>query len=40
MESFKHAYLDDVLPKLKGAKIFSLLDAKDRFLHVKLTKMS
>eukprot|EP00731_Ephydatia_muelleri_P009792 Em0005g378a len=32
--------IDDVLPKLKGAKIFSLLDAKDGFLQVKLTDRS
>ena len=30
--------LDVVLPKLKDAKIFSLLNAKDGFLHVKLTE--
>ncbi|KAL5517497.1 hypothetical protein EMCRGX_G003052 [Ephydatia muelleri] len=35
---FNMPTLDDVLPKLKDAKIFSLLDAKDGFLHVKLTE--
>ena len=37
---FNMPTLDDVLPKLKDAKIFSLLDAKDGFLHVKLTERS
>ena len=32
--------LDDVLPKLKDAKIYSLLDAKDGLLHVKLNERS
>lgn len=32
--------IDDVLPKLKGAKIFSSLDAKDGFLQVRLTERS
>ena len=32
--------LDDVLPRLKGARVFSLLDAKDGFLQVKLSESS
>ena len=32
--------LDDVLPRLVGAKVFSILDAKDGFLHVKLSEES
>ena len=32
--------LDDVLPQLKQAKVFSLLDAKDGFLQVKLSQES
>ena len=32
--------INDVLPKLKGAKNFCLLDAKDGFLQVKLTERS
>ena len=32
--------LDDVLPRLKGARVFSLLDAKDGFLQVKLSERS
>ena len=38
-----HFYLptvDDVLPQLKGARVFSLLDAKDGFLQVKLSESS
>ena len=37
---FSMPTIDDVLPKLKGAKIFSLLDAKDGFLQVKWTERS
>ena len=37
---FNMLTLDDVLPKLKEAKIFCLLYAKDGFLHVKLTERS
>jgi len=32
--------LDDVLPQLMEAKIFSLLDAKDGFLQVRLSERS
>ena len=32
--------LDDVLTQLKGARVFSLLDAKDGFLQVKLSESS
>ena len=32
--------LDDVLPQLNNARIFSLLDAKDGFLHIKLSERS
>ena len=32
--------LDDVLPQLAGAKIFSLLDAKDGFSQVRLSEKS
>ena len=32
--------LDDVLPRLVGAKVFSILHAKDGFLHVKLSEES
>ena len=37
---FYMSTIDDVLPKLKGSKMFSLLDAKDGFLQVKLTDRS
>lgn len=30
--------LDDILPTLQGAKVFSLVDAKDRFLQVQLSE--
>ena len=32
--------LDDVLPNLNGAKLFSPLDAKDGFLQIKLSEQS
>lgn len=32
--------LDDVLPTLNKAKVFSLLDVKDGFMHIKLTECS
>jgi len=32
--------LDDVLSKLDGARVFSLCDAKDSFLQIKLSKKS
>ena len=37
---FRMPTLDDVLPQLKQAKVFSLLDAKDGFLQVKLSQES
>jgi len=37
---FEMPTLDDVLPRLVGAKVFSILDAKDGFLHVKLSEES
>jgi len=32
--------LDEVLPRLANAKVFSVLDAKDGFYHVKLDEAS
>ena len=37
---FNMPTIDDVLPNLKEAKLFSLLDAKDRFLQIKLSERS
>ena len=37
---FNMPTVDDILPCLTKAKVFSLLDAKDGFLHVKLTQRS
>ena len=37
---FKMPTLDDVLPELTGAKIFSILDAKDGFLQIRLSEHS
>ena len=37
---FNMPTIDDVLPRLNGAKVFSILDAKDGFLHIHLTKKS
>ena len=37
---FYRPTIDDVLPQLKGARVFSLLDAKDGFLQVKLSESS
>ena len=44
-KSVKHNHigmptLDDVLPRLIGAKVFSILDPKDGFLHVKLSVLT
>ena len=35
---FNMPTIDDVLPRLDGAKVFSILDAKDGFLHIHLNK--
>ena len=37
---FNMPTIDDVLPRLNGAKVFSILDTKDGFLHIHLTKES
>ena len=37
---FNMPTIDDVLPNLKEAKLFSLLDAKDGFLQIKLSERS
>ena len=37
---FNMPTIDDVLPRLNGAKVFSILDAKDGFLHIHLTEKS
>eukprot|EP00731_Ephydatia_muelleri_P019632 Em0012g457a len=37
---FNMPTIDDVLPRLDGAKVFSILDAKDGFLHIHLTEKS
>ena len=37
---FNMPTLDDVLPTLNNAKVFSLLDVKDGFMHVKLSDRS
>ena len=35
---FNMPVLEDILPSLKGARVFSLLDVKDGFMHVKLSQ--
>ena len=37
-EHYKLPVLDDVLPKLKDAKVFSKLDVREAHWHVRLTK--
>ena len=37
---FNMPTIDDVLPRLNGAKVFSILNAKDGFSHIHLTKKS
>ena len=37
---FNMPVLEDILPSLKGARVFSLLDVKDGFMHVKLSQRS
>ena len=39
-ERFQLPTLDDILPKLKNAKVFTKLDVKEAFWHVKLDKES
>ena len=39
-EHFKLPTVDDVLPKLNGAKVFTKLDVKQTYWHVKLDKQS
>ena len=39
-EHYRLPVLDDVLPKLKGAKIFSKLDVKEAYWHVRLDEPS
>ena len=39
-EHYKLPILDDVLPKLKDAKIFSKLDVKEAYWHVRLDESS
>ncbi|PFX13005.1 Retrovirus-related Pol polyprotein [Stylophora pistillata] len=39
-EHYRLPVLDDVLPKLKNAKVFSKLDVKEAYWHVRLDKQS
>ena len=39
-EHYKLLVLDDVLPKLKKAKVFSKLDVKEAYWHVRLNEKS
>ena len=39
-EHYRLVVLDDVLPKLRDAKVFSKLDVREAYWHVKLDKES
>ena len=39
-EHYKLPVLDDVLPKLKDAKVFSKLDVREAYWHVRLEETS
>ena len=36
---FRMPTLDDILPVVKRARVFSLLDVKDGFMHIRLSEV-